>query len=172
MYDIIENQVIPKWKSYMTAKTKRRENFAKLKPRNDTLWKKMVRDMREFFRTLFRKRFDLTGIRNASDALNLMKTMFDELGLHLTKDEANDSRLYEFIHQTHEHTSKRLFRSKKHRVENTPFGIIEHYNENHLTEFMKHRLASRMLYFVFSNYLKHYVPLISKNYQNQLATLI
>lgn len=39
IYDMIENEVVPKWKSYMIAKTKRRENSAKLKPRNDTLWK-------------------------------------------------------------------------------------------------------------------------------------
>lgn len=133
---------------------------------------KMVRDTREFFRTLFRKRFDLTEVKKASDAFTLMKNMFQELGISLTEEDAKDSQLYEFIHQTHEHTSKRLFKNKKHRIEDSPFGIIEHYNENNLIKFMKHRVASRMIYFVFSNYLKHYVPLISKNYQNQLATLI
>jgi hypothetical protein len=172
MYDIIVNQVVPKWTSYMKSKTKRRENDARLKPRNDTLWKKLVRDTREFYRTLFRKRFDVLTLNTAESALDAMKTMFEELGMPLSDKEAADIKLYGFIHQTHKYTCNRLFKNYVRDDSSSPFDLIERYNEDNLVEFMKHNLASRMIYFVFINFLKEYVPLISINYKKQLATLI
>lgn len=47
----------------MKSKTERREGDARKKPRTDTFRKKILRDMREFYRTLFRKRFHLSEFK-------------------------------------------------------------------------------------------------------------
>lgn len=173
IYEIIESYVVPKWKSYLEAKTVRRENDARLKPRNDTLWKKMVRDTREFFRILFRKRFEAVNQKCSDQALACIKILFDELGINITKNEEKDFELYKFLHQTHFHTTASLFET--HQTEqgiSSPFGIMDRYNEDNFKFFMRDSLASRMIYFVFSNYLKSYVPLISKNYKKRLTIII
>ena len=48
MYDIIYEYVIPKWKKYLKSKSERRIS-TQIKPRKDTLWKKILRDVREFY---------------------------------------------------------------------------------------------------------------------------
>jgi hypothetical protein len=67
IFQLIEGSVIPKWVSYMRSKIERREGDAKKKPRTDTFRKKILRDMREFYRTLFRKRFHLSEYKTIED---------------------------------------------------------------------------------------------------------
>jgi hypothetical protein len=54
---LIDDHVIPKWKEYMASKTQRRMVDTRGDPRTDTIWKKILRDVREFYRILFRLRF-------------------------------------------------------------------------------------------------------------------
>lgn len=170
--DVINVQVIPKWKKYMETKSARRDSVSKDNPRNSTIWKKVMRDVREFYRILFRTRFESVYPESSEHALGLMKEMFNELGFTLTDEELNDERLYEYVHQTHQLTKLRMFKSHSFKRLSTPFNVIESYNEFSLFEFMEDPLASRMLYFVLVNFLKHYVMLISKHYRAQLTTLI
>lgn len=58
--EIILWEVIPKWNQYMALKNRRKEANASIKMRADTYRKKVIRDLREFYRILFRKRFHLT----------------------------------------------------------------------------------------------------------------
>ena len=69
IHEIIENKVIPKWREYIISKTNRKTASLSTKPRIDTFKKKILRDVREFFRILFRVRShylqhkDLEGIQ-------------------------------------------------------------------------------------------------------------
>jgi len=56
MHELIHDYVLPKWKIYLKEKAERRVAKSLL-PRSDTIWKKILRDLREFYRLLFRNRF-------------------------------------------------------------------------------------------------------------------
>mmetsp|Transcript_20051 Transcript_20051/g.17740 ORF Transcript_20051/g.17740 Transcript_20051/m.17740 type:complete len:135 (+) Transcript_20051:228-632(+) len=56
MDELIKMYVLPKWKEYLRVKAEGKVANTP-KPRSDTVWKKMLRDVREFFRILFRCRF-------------------------------------------------------------------------------------------------------------------
>lgn len=55
--DAIEFDVIPKWINYLTKKMISTNRESYMTPRDDTIWKKIFRDCREFYRTLFKARF-------------------------------------------------------------------------------------------------------------------
>jgi hypothetical protein len=94
MFELIEEHVIPKWKEYMKSKTARREGDSRKEPRTDTMWKKILRDVREFFRILFRKRFHHLEYKDSAGALKCVELLFDELGIPLKGEYLNDSKLF------------------------------------------------------------------------------
>lgn len=172
MYELIELYVIPKWKEYMKSKTERREGDAKKKPRTDTFRKKILRDMREFYRTLFRKRFHLSEFKTLEGIKSCLSTFFDELGIDVTEEDLNDYQLFRYVHQTHQYTTMKMRGARNAVNSQSPFRVLENYNENNLRRFMKHPLSSKMYYFVFKNYLQHYCPLIKKDYSDKVIGII
>jgi len=169
---LIEDIVIPKWTHYMRSKTERREGDAKKKPRTDTFRKKILRDMREFYRTLFRKRFHLSEYKTIEGIQECLKTMFEELGITLDQSDLNDFQLFRYVHQTHQYTTKKMFRHEKDINIDSPFKVIEKYNELNLKKFMRHPLSSKMFFLVFNNYLQHYQPLVKRDYRNNVVNII
>jgi magnesium-transporting ATPase (P-type) len=67
MNELIQHSVLPKWKEYLRYKSERGVANTP-KARSDTIWKKMLRDVREFFRILFRNRFHYLDFKNQADA--------------------------------------------------------------------------------------------------------
>lgn len=173
MRNLILNRVLDKWKTYMVSKTERRIIFARKHHRNDTVWKKMIRDVRDFFRIVFKFRFEGFEITDSSTAFKLISIMFEELGFDLTHDEARDPLIFKFLTQYHSHTISKMFKSVKiSDTYDSVFKVMDRHNEENLTVFMQNRLASQLFYFVYSNFLEFYVPHISRNYRKDLTTLI
>ena len=82
-----------------------------------------------------------------------MKIMFEELNLPLSNKDANSIELFKYLHQTHREFD---FPMKNSEEEKSAFEAIERYNEEYRSITMKHYLCSRMLYFVYKNYLHVY----------------
>jgi len=64
---MIEEKVIPRWKKYLKLKSSKITANPKNKPRIDTFRKKVLRDIREFYRILFRARFHYDEFQNIFD---------------------------------------------------------------------------------------------------------
>jgi hypothetical protein len=65
--ELIQERVVPKWKDYLRYKSERGVSNTP-KARSDTIWKKMLRDVREFFRILFRNRFHYLEFKDQKNA--------------------------------------------------------------------------------------------------------
>lgn len=98
MLDLIRNYAIPKWKKYLRFKSEK-SGPAVVVPRCDTVWKKILRDVREFFRILFRVRFHPLEFKNTEGAKNCVKILFEELGIPIKEMEITKPCLFKFIHQ-------------------------------------------------------------------------
>ena len=165
IHELILNDVIPKWKNYLQFKSERGYSIAP-RARSDTLWKKILRDVREFFRILFRKRFHYLEFKDFKGASNWIKVLFEELGIEIS-EESSDLKLFRFIHQTH--------KSKFDYVDNnddSPYEVIEKYNEHYRELFMTDLTCSRMFYFVYKNFLSDYISLVKQIYRKEVVTMI
>jgi hypothetical protein len=67
MNELIKNYVLPAWKWYLKVKSEMDGPLDSV-PRSDTVWKKILRDVREFFRILFRVRFHPLEYKSAQGA--------------------------------------------------------------------------------------------------------
>mmetsp|Transcript_4693 Transcript_4693/g.5398 ORF Transcript_4693/g.5398 Transcript_4693/m.5398 type:complete len:229 (-) Transcript_4693:40-726(-) len=169
--DLIKKHVIPKWIKYITSKTERREADPTKKPRADTFKKKVLRDMREFYRILFRKRFHLSEYRTLEGVKDCLHTFFKELGLNPSHEDLNDIHLFRYVHQTHLYTSIKILQ-KGSTMDDSPFKAIEKYNDSRFRTLLKHPLCARMFYFVFNNFLEHYFPLIKEEYKESVMYIV
>ena len=144
----------------MKSKAEKHHLNINKRPRGDTFRKKILRDMREFYRILFRKRFIVSEYKTIEGIREWMITLFDEIGLPLDDEGQDNFELFRYIHQTHQHIRSKLKLNNQSQESSCIFQVIENYNEINFTKFLKHPLWSRMFYFVFKNYPHHYYPQI------------
>ena len=166
MLTMINDIVIPRWRIYLQLKSERSID-SNIKPRQDTLWKKILRDVREFFRILFRSRFHYLEFKDHKGATICIQTFFDELGIPITFIEALDYKLFRFVHQTH-----KLKISEKTNLEQSPFESIENFNETYKKLFMTNFTWARMFCFVFQSFLEEYSIHIKSRYKKIVLTMI
>lgn len=123
---------------------------------------KIVRDIREFYRILFKCKFGSQFNCQDAEQFELMKSLFVDLKMQITQEESRDVFLLGFIRQVHMSTRKRLYKIYHSQSCFSPFRLAYYHNEITLKQFMTNTLASQMFYFVFSNFMHHYVDHVSK----------
>ena len=167
MYNAIYGIVLPKWENYLRLKSERSVE-TQIKARQDTLWKKIFRDVREFFRILFRLRFNYLEFKDSKGAtIWIQKKFFDELGIPITEKEACDNKLFRFVHQTHKIKS-----TDNGDIEQSPFESIEKFNEIYKRWFMTNFTWARMFCFVFQSFVKEYSVYIKSRHKKDVLTMI
>lgn len=164
--------MIPKWKKYLTHKgdhcTVKNNNV----PRPDTIWKKILRDVREFYRILFRARFHHLDYQTQRGAISWTKILLKDLGIEASTEGIDHCKMFRYLHQTHLEKCRRIFGSIFKPEESSPFEVIETYNEETRENFMKNPVCSRLLYFVFMNYLEDYCMLVNLKYRKQVVSTL
>lgn len=100
--------------------------------------------------------------------------MFDELGIPVSTEDSKDIKLIEFLRQSRERTLAGLL--EEGEVANhshlSCFNLLGQFNEDNLIKFLGHELTSKIVFFVFGNYLEDYTPLITPKYQGKLRRII
>uniref|UniRef100_A0A7S3JHP6 Uncharacterized protein n=1 Tax=Euplotes harpa TaxID=151035 RepID=A0A7S3JHP6_9SPIT len=172
MYELIQLHVIPRWQKYLLYKSAKCSSDSQNVPRPDTIWKKILRDVREFFRILFRVRFHYLDFKDCKGALKCIDIMFRELGIPLPKGYQKNVKLFAYIHQSHRLTNRRMFENDDKNWDLSPFEVIERFNDNSRRLFMGDIFCSRLFYFVFRNYLQDYCKYVNPKYQVTIMTMI
>ncbi|CAI2375839.1 unnamed protein product [Moneuplotes crassus] len=170
---IIAEYVLPKWTQYLFLKNQRKEACT-AKRRADTYKKKIGRDLREFYRILFRRRFHLSEYKTLEGVKSCVKKVFSELGFAITKEDLSDYHLFRYLHQTHKSTSNKDLEGFK-LSQDSPFRSVEKYNDTRYNDFLTHTLGSQLFYFVFKNFDKEYFPSIKSEVRptvNKMVTQI
>ena len=166
MYDIIYRQVLPRWQRYLSSKSQRSIHTL-LRIRQDTLWKKIFRDVREFFRILFRARFYFLEFKDKAGEIRWVQMLFYELGIPLTEENTDYINLFKFVHQTH-----KLNSTVSNNKSSSPYEAIEKFKESYKRLFMTNITCARMFYFVFQNFTEEYYHQVNPRHRNEVITMI
>ncbi|CAI2384123.1 unnamed protein product [Moneuplotes crassus] len=162
IYELIYDSVLPKWKKCLKSKANRRIPKT-LKARPDTIWKKILRDVREFYRMLFRARFHYLEYQDQKGAVTCIQILFSELNIPLNNNEEYLHGVFRYLHQSHKSRFPGL------KEDPTPLDAIEKYNEHYRSLYMKDDFGARLLYFVFKNFTPEYCLLVKSRYQREIA---
>ncbi|CAI2366432.1 unnamed protein product [Moneuplotes crassus] len=172
LFELIHQHVIPQWKKYLVIKSVKTYKNNDQNPRSDILWKKIIRDVREFYRTLFRMRFHYLDYKDLESARKCVNILFEEIGIPIEPEYFEDPSLFTFLHQTHKGTESRLFSDPENEVWLSPFKVIEKFNSSFKKSFMSDKLCARLFYFVYANYVEEYTELINPKYKEDLSSII
>ena len=169
--ELMTNLVIPEWEEYLIEK-RDKENASKKKlVRSDAVWKKIMRDCREFYRILFKNRFHRMDYQDHEDKIKCIQTLTLELGFPDFRED-NLIYSYNFFHQIH------LSEKNKAKYQNilsdhsTGFDALNWYTNKTRTLFLEDPLCSRLLYFLYRNFLSAYSELLSKNIKSKVIECI
>jgi hypothetical protein len=137
--EIIESKVVTKWVHYLKKKidfSEARESG--LAPRDDTIWKKIFRDCREFYRILFKFRFHPLDYKSPKEADKCTIIILKELGIDADHLEPYEIRKYfYFLHQTRLNSSDH-YRSEFDEIEAviSATDVIEKYKDSYKALFL------------------------------------
>ena len=96
--ELIESEVIAQWAIYLKKKMLSNEDKETgITPRDDTIWKKVFRDLREFYRILFKARFHPLDYKTWEQADSCWKILLEELGINTKHLTSYDLRKKHFI---------------------------------------------------------------------------
>mmetsp|Transcript_37153 Transcript_37153/g.36735 ORF Transcript_37153/g.36735 Transcript_37153/m.36735 type:complete len:151 (+) Transcript_37153:470-922(+) len=150
MSELIHDYVIPKWRKYLAIKNQKKYPNMK-KRRADSYKKKVMRDLREFYRILFRKRFHPSEYKTTETVKSCMRKMFIELGFGATDADFDDIYLFKYLHQTHKNTLTKSL-SGYTGDEDSPFNSVDKFNYKIYNKFLTTPLSSQIFFFVFANF--------------------
>ena len=89
MKDLIKMEVIPKWKQQLTKiSAEKREAWLNHKG-EEYVWLEIFKDIRKFYRLIFRVRFHRNDKRNDDNSMTLVKTFVKEMGFYYEPEEIN-----------------------------------------------------------------------------------
>ena len=172
---MIADKAVPLWINHLDKK-KEGDNFGPQDsaPKGDTVLKKIFRDLREFFRILFKSRFHALEYRTCTHADKCTKILLTELGIpieHLSDYEIR--KIFYFLHQTRLKSSDN-YKSKYVESEDDMFAfdIIEKYRDSHKAIFMVDQTACKLFYTLYYNFREVYLEHMMSIYIQPVRDLI
>lgn len=168
---LIGDIVVPEWQDYLVDKRDKEDSARNAMVRSDAVWKKLMRDCREFYRILFKNRFHRMDYQEHAEKVACIQVLIQELGFP-SFCEDNLIYSYNFFHQIH------LSEKNKAKYENilsecsTGFDALTRYTNQSRTMFLEDPLCSRLLYFLYRNFQEVYSELLSKNIKDKVQECI
>jgi len=169
--ELLSNLVVPKWTTILTKKTKR-EGEPIGQVTDEYLWTKVLRDMRDFFRIIFKSRFHRSEKREDSNRDLLVKMFLQELGI-TDISFLNSVSTFDFLYKAH-YKARSTNEGKifKDIINSTPMRIYYYYSETVRENFLQDDLCSRLLYYFLVNFGVAYLSCIQKNLRPGVESII
>lgn len=168
--ELLHTIVLPKWIDILKKKTAR-EGEPIGQVTDEYLWIKVLRDMRDFFRIIFKSRFHRSEKREDSNRDILVKIFLEELGFTDVMY-VNTISVFDFLYKAH-YKARSTNEGKKFReiINSTPMRIYYYYSEASKTKFLKDDLCSRLLYYFLFNFGETYLASIQTNLQEGVDSI-
>jgi hypothetical protein len=126
--ELLHNIVLPKWTSILASKTQR-EGEPLGQVTEEYVWIKVLRDMRDFYRIIFKSRFHRSEKREDSNRDVLVKIFLEELGI-TDITHMNSVATFDFLYKAHyKARNKDEGKLFKDTINSTPMRIYYYYSE-------------------------------------------
>lgn len=169
--ELLNTIVLPKWTEILKNKTKR-EGEPLGQVTEEYLWIKILRDMRDFFRIIFKSRFHRSEKRDDSNRDVLVNIFLQELGF-CGINSIDYLPVYDFLYKAHyKARNTDNGRHFKEAINCSPMRIYYYYSESSRTKFMTDDLCSRLLYFFVSNFSQIYLDWIQTNLKKSVEMVM
>lgn len=169
--ELLNSIVLPKWTDILKKKTTREgEPIGQIT--DEYLWIKVFRDMRDFYRIIFKSRFHRSEKRDDSNRDILVKIFLEEMGI-TDISMINTMSVFDFLYKAH-YKARSTNEGKKFKemINTTPMRIYYYYSEGAKTKFLRDDLCSRLLYFFLVNFGEMYLGCIQKSLQEGVMGII
>uniref|UniRef100_A0A7S3K8K7 Uncharacterized protein n=1 Tax=Euplotes crassus TaxID=5936 RepID=A0A7S3K8K7_EUPCR len=169
--ELLNDLVLPKWIAILTKKTKREgEPIGQIT--EEYLWIKVLRDMRDFYRMIFKSRFHRSEKREDSNRDLLVKIFLEEMGI-TDISFMNSVSTFDFLYKAH-YKARSTNEGKifKDVINSTPMRIYYYYSESAKKTFLQDDLCSRLLYYFLTNFGSTYLSCVQSSLSPGITAII
>lgn len=171
LHQLIYDVVIPRWGDYLHEKKEKEDSAKHFIIRSDAVWKKIMRDWREFYRILFKNRFHRMDYQEHGDKIKCIQILIRELGFP-EFCEKNLIYSYNFFHQIHLSETNKDKYNQVISKSVIGFDALTRYTNESRTMFLEDSLWSRLLFFLYRNFQEVYFKLLSVNIKDNVQECI
>lgn len=162
--------MLPKWTDILEKKTVR-EGEPLGQVTDEYLWIKVLRDMRDFYRIIFKSRFHRSEKREDSNRDILVKIFLEELGI-TDISFINTMSVFDFLYKAH-YKARSTNEGKKFKevINATPMRIYYYFSEGSKNKFLKDDLCSRLLYYFLVNFGDMYLNCVQNSLREGISAI-
>lgn len=169
--ELISELVFPEWQEYLVDKRNKENSSKYTGVRSDAVWKKIMRDWREFFRIMFKHRFHRMDYQDHDQKMKCITTLISELGFPVFEED-NVIYSFNFLHQIHLSEKNKAKYGRILSEHSCGFDALNRYTNENRTMFLEDPLCLRLLYFLYKNFREFYCSLLSTNIKEKVEECI
>ena len=172
MWQFIQNEFLPNW-IYALSKISMRQRELSINLRKPNfLWKEFLKDLRNFYRLMFRLRFHRSDKRSDDNNFTTTEIILKEIGISV-KDYNNFGDVFQFFYKVHYNQRKGVedFVGLPTLL-NSEFRVFESYSDENKDAFLNDYLGSRLMYYFIVNFGDTYLSKMSGQYKSQVTKLM
>ena len=172
MWQFIQNEFLPSWRYTLNKISMRQRELCINQKRPNFLWREFLKDLRNFYRLMFRLRFHRSDKRSDDNSSMIVETILKEIGISL-KGYDNFEDAFQFFYKVHYNQRKGV----EDFVElptllNSSFRVFESYSDENRDVFINDYLGSRLIYYFIVNFGEVYLSKMRGQFKDQVNAIM
>ena len=172
MGQFIQNEFIPKWRFNLSKISLKQRELCISQKRPNFMWKEFLKDLRNFYRLMFRLRFHRSDKRSDDNSSMIVETILKEIGISV-KGYDNFDDVFQFFYKVHYNQRKGVEKcSEKPSLSRSSFKVFEEYSDENREMFLDDYLGSRLAYYFIINYGQTYLSKMGGQFKKQVNKIM
>ena len=172
MWQFIQNDFLPQWRFTLDKiSMKQRELYISQRKPN-FLWIEFFKDLRNFYRLMFRLRLDRSDKRSSDNSSMIVESILKEIGISIVGYNNFDDA-FQFFYKVHYNQRKGIEDySTPHLLMNSVFRVFDEYSEESRDTFLNDYLGSRIIFYFIKIFGQIYLSKMEEEYKQKVQIIM
>ena len=172
MWQFIQNEFVPKWRFTLSKISLKQRELCISQKRPNFMWKEFLKDLRNFYRLMFRLRFHRSDKRSDDNSSMIVETILKEIGISV-KGYDNIDYAFQFFYKVHYNQRKGVENyDEMPSLMNSNFRVFEEYSDENRDMFLDDYLGSRLVLYFIANYGQTYLSRMSGQFKEKVQKIM
>ena len=172
MWQFIQNDFLPQWKFTLDKISMKQRELYISQRKSNFLWIEFFKDLRNFYRLMFRLRFHRSDKRSSDNSSMIVETILKEIGISIVGYNNFDDA-FQFFYKVHYNQRKEVEDNfAPHLFMNSAFKVFDEYSEESRDTFLNDYLGSRLTFYFIKNFGQIYLSKIEGKYKQKVQIIM
>ena len=172
MWQFIQNEFIPQWRFTLDKISMKQRELYISQRKSNFLWIEFFKDLRNFYRLMFRLRFHRSDKRSDDNSSMIVESILKEIGISIVGYN-NFEDAFQFFYKVHYNQRKEVEDNfRPHLFMNSAFKVFDEYSEENRDTFLNDYLGSRLIFYFIKNFGQIYLSKMRGEYRQKIQIIM